>query len=589
LTRRSYLWLAGVAAAVVAQVLAALVLPRSFALTAFSDLVQCFLLLSGTVVFIPLALRSQGRIRLFWSLIAFGTGLWLVYQLLWTYYEVILRADAPDLWSWDVVVFLHIVPVMAALALRPHIPRDEYARVGEWDFVLLLLWWLYLYVLVVMPWQYVVADVGAYNHNLNSVYGAEKLALLAGLFACILTSTGGWRKLYAALFAMSLCYSASSTVANWAISRNTYYSGSLYDIPLVAAMAWLTWIGLHMSGLQKPIEEPEAVERGAPTAYGVWVARFSMIAVFSLPIFAAWAISETNVPQRIRIFRLILTMIAALCMGVLVFVRQRLLDRELIRLLNQSRESFTNLKRLQAQILQTEKTASIGQLVAGVAHEINNPLTAMLGYSDLLLSTPFTASQQPLAAKIGHYVRRTKSLVASLISFARQGPVVKTALDLNALARTAVKLTQPQWEARQIAVGIELDASLPRISGDSNQLLQVCLQMIGNCLYAMSEWGGKILSISTSRQSGGCVLQIVAPGLAGPNPDHDEISSAGSNLGLSACQGVLEAHEGRIYQEYRAGILLLQMYLPAAEPATEQNRETQEAKAPTLWQSQPYA
>ena len=89
-------------------------------------------------------------------------------------------------------------------------------------------------------------------------------------------------------------------------------------------------------------------------------------------------------------FRLALTLIAAFLMGLMVFVRQHLLDRELIHLLDHSRESFDNLKRLQAQILQSEKLASIGQLVGGAAHELNNPITAMLGYSDLLLSTPLT-------------------------------------------------------------------------------------------------------------------------------------------------------------------------------------------------------
>ena len=171
-----------------------------------------------------------------------------------------------------------------------------------------------------------------------------------------------------------------------------------------------------------------------------------MIAVFSLPLFAAWALSDNNVPPRIQIFRLGLTLAAAFFMGMMVFLRQHLLDRELIRLLNRSRESFDNLNRLQAQIIQSEKLASIGQLVGGAAHELNNPITAMLGYSDMLLSTRLTAEQQPLAAKIGQYVRRTKSLVASLISFARQVPAPKSPVDLNTLARTAVKLTQPQWE-----------------------------------------------------------------------------------------------------------------------------------------------
>jgi signal transduction histidine kinase len=584
LTKRSDLWLAAVAAAVAAQIVSALVLKHSFGLTAFSDLLQCFLLLSGTAVFIPLALRAQGRMRLFWSLMVLGAALWLVYQSLWTYNEVVRHIDVPNLWYWDVILFLHIVPMMAALALRPHVPRDEYARVGELDFLLLLLWWLYLYVLTVMPWQYVAPDVDVYNHNLASVYAAEKLVLLAGLVGCMLTSRGGWRKLYAAMFAMTVCYSVSSTLADWGIAHHTYYSGSLYDIPLVVAMASLTWIGLRTR-----VELPENAKRESPPVYGIWVARFSMIAVFSLPIFAAWSLSESSVPQRIRIFRVILTMAAAFFMGVLVFLRQRLLDRELLRLLNHSHESFTNLKCLQAKILQSEKTASIGQLVAGVAHEINNPLTAMLGYSDLLLSTPLTPVQRPLANKIGHYVRRTRSLVASLISFARQGPVAKTSVDLNALARTAVKLTQPQWEGWQIEVRLELDSVLLKVFGDSNQLLQVCLQLIGNCLYAMSEGGSRSVAVRTRRQPDGCLFEIAAVPAPSPSPVTEDTPSLISGLGLSACQAVLEEHQGRIYQEYRAdGSLLLQMHLPAAEPVPATSPGA-EATAPILWQSQPYA
>jgi signal transduction histidine kinase len=577
------MWLAAVVAALGALILAALILPRSFALTAFSDIVQCFLLLSGTIVFIPLILHSQGRIRLFWSLVALGGAFWLIYQLFWTYYEIILRASVPDLCSWDVVLFLHIVPMMAALALRPQVPRDEYsARVGQLDFALLLLWWLYVYVLIVMPWQYVVPDAPAYARDLNNVYAVEKLVLLAGLVASYITSKGGWKKVFAALFCMSFCYSASSTIANWALARKTYYSGSLYDIPLVISMASLTWIGL-----QTKVETAETSTPEASTAYGVWVARSSMIAVFSLPIFAAWAMSDSLVPYRIRAFRLALTLMAAFLMGTLVFVRQRMLDRELIRLLNHSRESFSNLKRLQAQILQSEKVASIGQLVGGVAHEINNPLTAMLGYSDLLLSTALTPNQQPLAAKIGHYVRRTKSLVGGLINFARQSPGIKAPFDLNALIRTAVKLTQIQWERLHIEVRARLDTSLPKILGDSNQMLLVCLQLIENCLYAMSESGGKVLSISTEKQAGNCVLRISATAPASlVKPDAGDCSSIHA-LGLSTCQGILQEHQGLITQEHDAdSAFVLIITLPAAESAYTGNPE---AMGSILWQSQPYA
>jgi len=584
LNKRSQLWLTAVAGLLAALVLAALVLPRSFELTAFSDVIQCFLLISGAASFVPLALRSRGRMRLFWSLISLGVSFWLLYQLLWTYYEVILHRGVPDLFAGDIILFLHVVPLMAALALRPHVPRDEYsARVGRLDFALLLVWWFYLYVLIVIPWQYVVADVAAYNRHLNAVYVSEQIAFLLGLCACWITSKGEWRNLYAGLFGMSFCYAASSTVMNWGIARKLYYSGSLYDIPYVSAIAWLTWIGL-----QTKVEKPTADAREVSTFYGVWVARCSMIAVFSLPLFAAWAISDSLVPARIREFRLALTLIAAFFMGVMVLVRQHLLDRELTHLLQQSRESVDSLKHLQAQILQSEKLASIGQLVGGAAHELNNPITAMLGYSDMLFSTTLSAEQRPLAAKIGQYVRRTKSLVASLISFARQAPAPKVSIDLNTLARTAVKLTQPQWEALEIEVRTQFDPALPKVLGDSNQLLHVCLQLVANCLHVLSE-GGRVLTVSTERQKGTSVLQIATE----PMPRNPLANTPASSpvdpedsLGLNACQGILQEHRGRISQEHRDdGAMVLRVELPitASAPA-----RTQESTVPVLWQSRPF-
>src|SRR5208282_5493253 len=276
---------------------------------------------------------------------------------------------------------------------------------------------VYLYVLAVIPWQYVVANGEAYDHNLNSLYLIEKLALQGALLAAWMRSKGGWKTFYASLFGASLLYAGSSYLANWALDRNSYYSGSLYDIPLAASMAWITLIGL-----QTREREPRPDGRSPSASHGVWLARVGMIAAFTLPLFAGWALLDTSIPPPIRSFRLALTLAAALFMGIMVFVRQRLLDRELLRLLNHSRESIANLKRLQAQITESEKLASIGQLMGGAAHELNNPITAMLGYSDLLLTTPLTPEQHDLAARIGQHARRTRSLVASLLSFAKQGP-----------------------------------------------------------------------------------------------------------------------------------------------------------------------
>ena len=582
----SKFWTAAVAACLATLVLAALILPQSFGLTALSDVIQCVLLFSGAVSLMPHVVRSRGRLRLFWTLITTGITFWFSYQLIWTYFEVWLRIDVPDLCAGDMILFLHIVPLMAALALRPHAPQDEYAaRLRRLDFALLMVWWGYLYILIVIPWQYVVADVAPYNSNLNMLYLIEKLAFLGTLLMAWRGSRGGWKTFYASLFGGSLTYAASSHIANWAISHHVYYSGSLYDIPLAVSMAWITVIGLWTRE-----RKPQAGVRSTSTAHGVWLARLGMIAAFSLPLFAAWALLDSSVPARIRTFRVVLTLAAALLMGVMVFVRQRLLDRELLRLLTHSRESIANLKRLQVQITESEKLASIGQLVGGAAHELNNPITAMLGYSDLLLTTSLTPEQKELAGKIGQHARRTKSLVASLLSFAKQGPVAMAPVDLNTLLRTAVKLSQPQWQGLKMEVRTELPAELLLVRGDSNQLLQVCGQIISDALHAAGQHGSRTLTVAAERKEGIAIIIISDSTRAAAAPaetdDENEEDQTLSGLGLSACQGILQQHHGRILRKSGgdAGITI-RVELPVIAPAPPV--QASDPGVPVMWRPQP--
>jgi signal transduction histidine kinase len=574
-------WTASVVACLATLIVAALVLPQSFALTALSDVVQFLLLLSGSLSLIHHIARTNGRSRLFWILVTAGIGLWFFYQLLWVYFEVLLRTAVPDLFVGDIILFLHIVPLMAALALRPHVQQDEYtARLRYLDFALLLVWWVYLYVLAVIPWQYVVPGAAPYNRNLNSLYLIEKLALLSTILFAWLGSKSGWKKFYANLFGASLTYAASSYVATWALGRHTYYSGSLYDIPLAISMAWITIIGLWT-----PERNPQIEAQPAFAHDGVWLARVGMIAAVSLPLFGAWALLEQAVPAHIKSFRLALTLAAAILIGIMVFIRQRLLDRELIRLLRHSQQSFANLKRLQTQITESEKLASIGQLVAGAAHELNNPITAMLGYSDLLaLSKPLNAEQNGLAAKIGQNARRTKSLVASLLSFAKPTPGIFSPVDLKALLRTAVKLSQSQWQTLQNEIQIEFSQELLLVKGDSTQLLQVCVQVINDALRVMDRCPEGKLIVSAQSKAGTAVIRISDDK---PLQPEDKTPASGeilSSLGRSACQTILRLHNGQVFcpEGPTTGVAIC-IELPLIVSSQEQSREgTVQA-----WQPQP--
>lgn len=585
--RFTKLWAAAVAACLAILIMAALFLPKSFFLTALSDIVQCLLLLSGTASFVVLAAKSRGYLRLFWSLLATGIACWFSYQVFWTYYEIWLRAAVPDLCSADIVLFLHIVPLMAALALRPHAPQDEYAApLRRLDFALLMVWWMYLYVLIVIPWQYVIENVDAYGSNLNTLYLIEKLAFLGAVLTAWLGSRKGWKTFYAGLFGASFLYAASSYIANWALSRHSYYSGSLYDIPLAVSMAWITVLGLFTHQ-----NESQAGVRSTSTSHGVWLARAGMIAAFSLPLFAAWDLVDGPIPPRIRWFRLVLTLGAALLMGGMVFVRQRLLDRELLRLLTHSRDSFANLKHLQAQITESEKLASIGQLVAGAAHELNNPITAMLGYSDLLQNTGLNPEQTELAEKIGLQVRRTRSLVGSLLSFAKQGPAAMAPVDLNGLLQTAVKLAQPHWQKSKIEVKTELPHDLLLARGDSNQLLQVFVQIINDALHALEQSGDRNLTVAAKSKNNDAIIEIFETG----NPA-EESSRAGaanpasqdnlSGLGMSACQSIVRQHHGKIFwqQDPNAGFRV-RLEIPLVHPS----EKSAEAGVPAMALPQSYA
>jgi signal transduction histidine kinase len=568
MSKRARVWAISLGCLVLVQIGASLFLPRSFRLTAISDLIQLALLLSAAASCVPSILKNTGRARVFWALMAFGLTSWSTYQIFWTYFEVVKKQDVPNLFTSDVILFLHIVPMMAALALQPNVEQhDRDLRLGSLDFALLLLWWVYLYLYAVIPWQYVYASESAYALNLKVSYFTEQLAFLVALVFLWSRSTGLWKTIYAHWFGASLLYSLGSWLANSAIAGDTYYSGSLYDLPLVFAMAWMALPGLLALKIS-----PEQAKSAPSLARGVWAARLGMLAVFSLPVFAWLSLFNHVVPAPVRTFRLTLTLSAMVLMGAMVFLKQHFLDIELIRLLRSSRQSFEELQLLQSQLVQSEKLASLGQLVGGAAHELNNPLTAMLGYSELLSSTQLSPEQRALSEKISTQTKRIRTLVASLLSFAKQGPSAKSSLDLNSILKTAVNLCQPQMVAAQVTCLSEMAEPLPPVKGDLNQLLQVFSHIINNAVNAMAGRGGT-LTVSTRTEQNVVLVQFsdTGPGMLEPDRVFDPFYTTrpvgqGTGLGLSACYGIIEEHAGKIACHNKdGGGAVFSIELPALE------------------------
>jgi len=524
-------------------------------LAAFGDVAQCAVPLFANAGLLINAGTPYWRRNIFWMLIALACTLWMVGQFQWTYYEAYLHKQVPGLNVGDMIFFLHGIPLIAALALRPDRKRGELRMsLSYLDFALLLSWWAFLYVFVVLPWMYATPSLDVYNTNYNILAYIQQSVATAGFVWFWLRSRGAWRSVYFHLFAPTALYMLWSRLINLAIAKNVYYTGSVYDLPLMTVFFWYGLAGLNAFRLRDQLDDlPEGSQEQSSKDY-LWASRFAMVAVLSLPLFALYALRLEHDPPAVRDFRLTVTLVAAVPLVLLVFLRTHFADIDRARLLAQSEYSVENLQHLQAQLVQSEKLVSLGQLAAGAAHEINNPLTAILGYSDLLADDDALSERtRATAGKIREQARRTSSLIQNLLSFARQMPAERTLLDINTVVTNAVQLRALDLHSGGSTIELQLESVLPGVRGDNNQLMQVFFNIISNALDAMAETGGGKLTIRTQRDRSNVVILFsdTGPGIREPHRVFDPFYTTkpvgkGTGLGLSICYGIVEEHAGKI-------------------------------------------
>jgi signal transduction histidine kinase len=548
----------------------------------FGNLVQCIVPLLANAGLLLNAGTPHWRRNIFWMLLAMGCTLWMIGQFQWTYYEVYEHQHLPTIYGGDIVFFLKGIPIMAALALQPHRKRGEVRlQFGYLNFVLLLTWWTFVYAYVVFPWMYATPSEAQYNYNYDAVSNVQNMVIVIGLGVLWLKAKGAWRVVYANLFGASAMYMLSSLTINVAISLNKYVTGSLYDLSLVSSFLWFGLAGVIAYLKRAELDSPQDDDGDDKPRESVWSARLAMAAVISLPVFAIFTLRfEHDVPA-VRDFRLMTTLIASVPIAVLVFLRTHIADVDRARLLSKSEQSIENLQRLQAQMVQTEKLVSLGQLAAGAAHEINNPLAAILGFSDLLADdTTLPEKARATAGKIRDQARRTKTLVANLLRFARQVPPERTLLDINTVVTNAVQLRALDLRSSKSRIELQLESVLPGVRGDGNQLLQVFFNIINNAIDAMVASEGGVLTIKTIRDRGNVVILFTdtGPGIKDPQRVFDPFYTTkpvgkGTGLGLSICFGILQEHAGKIlcYNSQQGGAVF-RVELPAvlaAFPAKE--------------------
>jgi signal transduction histidine kinase len=528
---------------------ATLVLPPGPQLTVFGDAMQCIVPLFAAAGLLLNARSHNRRANAFWLLLGTGCLMWACAQFLWTYIEVVQGRSVPNPFYGDVIYFLHAVPMIGALALTPHLETQErQARLGYVDFSLLLLWWVYVYAFAVLPWQFAVPNLAVYDVGYTRLADVEYLVFAGGLVILAAHAKTGWRSRYVQLLGAALLYFLGAHFIDAAIDKNDYATGSLYDLPLVASFVWLGTVGILAHRNPTDTLQAAAGPRNNP-----WPRRIAIAAVVSMPLFGFWALMDDQ-PEAVRHFRIAITLITIIMALGLLLYRQQLIDRHLLGVLRSLENTVETLQNLQQQMVQREKLASIGQLAAGAAHEINNPLTGILGYAEILSERGSTSPEQRvMVEKILHLARRIKGLVSNLMSFARELPTERADVDLNLVIETASELCELGLRGKNIRIEPHLTRPLPLVRGNSSQLVQVVHNIISNAIDGLKEKGGGTLKITTCARGKNLIVDFVddGPGIKEPDKVFDPFYTTkpvgkGTGLGLSICYGIVAAHDGNI-------------------------------------------
>jgi len=561
-------------AIVAVSLLAALLLPNGFTLAAIGDFLQVALVAAATILSFRNAVATRSRVRAFWLLICSGCGMWLISLSIWSVYELYLHKPAPDLPFADLLLFLKLVPLTAAIVLEPQRPSvSRFRAFGLLDVCILIIYSLYLFSFCVLTLRLLPGAVDVYNFQFNVADAIGNQIFLIAAASAIFRSTGQWKALYRIYFAFSAAYCLASGLSNAAIDLGKYYTGSLYDVPFTAAVSALvcfTFVGARLSSSEDSDASPRLGTENPAARSSFLSTNLAMLVTLSTPAIGIWLLTaHASLPQLFPV-RLGITLLTIFILTLLLSIKLDLLTTSLLRTLRGLSATYTRIERFENHLIQTEKLASLGEAVARSANQIKEAMFAIRELAQALSKRVSADPRIPsMSGKVAHYAVRTENLVQNLLRFAQETPIQLAPTEIKPLLESAIQLSRIA-KLPNLRVNLRAQEDCPPVLGDSSQLLHVFLALLANAADALE--AGGTLDISLAAVGSQLLIQFADSGSGIKDSERvfepfytTKAVGQGTGLGLSTCYGIIQQHQGEIFCRNRPeGGALFAITLPAA-------------------------
>ena len=478
----------------------ALTLSKGPQLNLLGDSLQVGLVGLFTALAFQNMVRSEGQVRAFWFLLFTGAAMWLVNLLIWATHEVWFNQPVPDVPVADIFLFVGLVPLVVSTALEPQRAHESRFRsFGLLDLSILILYSLYLFAFFVHAYRLLPGATAIYNHNFNVADSIGNLVFAFATGVVYFREHGAWRRLYRIFFFSAAGFALSCDAINVAIDLGHYHTGSLYDVPLVGALGGFVCVCLAGRPLREAAAEKGECEAGRPRfirGLTFLSTNLAMLVTLSTPAIGLWLLTAYPRHDKLFSFRLDITLLTIFLLTLLLSIKQDFLSANLFGSLRHLSHTYSSIERFKDHLVQGDKLASLGELVASVAEQIRRAMTVIRQQAELITSRSHGESRSSaLAGKIGRYAERTDALVEDMQRFAQETPLKLAPVEVKPLVESALHLSRID-KLQNVVVRLEAEPFCPPVVADSSQLLHVFLQIISNAMDALEEAGGGELVIS---------------------------------------------------------------------------------------------